>query len=191
MIAGHFGFAAIIKAREQTAPLWILMFASVWLDIVFVPLFLAGVETLSPVDGRSGYGRAIIHADYTHSLFGMLILSAILGAVCWPRWGRRSAIVIGLVAASHWLLDLVVHRADMPISPKNLLELPRLGLGLWRFPMIAAALEGALVLIGAWAYWGAAKSICVQNNSRLRLASVVAVMIAACGILVLALDFTS
>ena len=42
MIAGHFGFAAGVKAAEQQIPIWALMVSTVWLDIVFVPLFLMG-----------------------------------------------------------------------------------------------------------------------------------------------------
>src|ERR1022692_1725892 len=77
MVAGHFGFAAIVKSREKSAPLWALMLATVWLDIVFVPLFLAHWETVQPV--HTGYGGLIIHAEYTHSIVGMLALSAALG----------------------------------------------------------------------------------------------------------------
>jgi hypothetical protein len=188
VIAGHFGFAALVKGRERSAPLWMLMLASVWLDIVFVPLFLAGIETMQPVQGHLGYGAAIIHADYTHSLVGMLVLSFILGAACWPFWGKRSAIVIGLVAASHWALDLIVHRADMPILPANLLLLPRFGFGLWRFPAASIALELALVLAGAWIYWHAARTTCIQAGSKTRLAANSACLIAGFGILVLWLD---
>ena len=73
MIAGHFGFAALVKSRERQAPLWALMLSTVWLDIVFVPLFLAGIETIELVPGtHGGYGAGIIHADYTHSLVGAL-----------------------------------------------------------------------------------------------------------------------
>jgi hypothetical protein len=63
MIAGHFGFAALVKSREQSIPLWILMLASVWLDVVFVPLFLAGIETIRLIQGHSGYGAALIYAE--------------------------------------------------------------------------------------------------------------------------------
>ena len=42
MIAGHFGLAAGVKGRERQVPLWVLMLATVWLDIVFAPLLAAG-----------------------------------------------------------------------------------------------------------------------------------------------------
>ncbi len=115
MIAGHFGFAAIVKARERSAPLWALMLATAFLDIVFVPLFAAHLETVQPV--HAGYAGLTIHACYTHSIMGMLVVSAALGAMFLPKLGRRVALVIGLVSASHWVLDLVVHRPDMPVLP--------------------------------------------------------------------------
>jgi hypothetical protein len=87
MIAGHFGFAAIVKSREKRVPLWSLMLATVWLDIVFVPLFIMKIETTRPVLGlRGGYGENIIYADYTHSLLGALVLSAVFGLFFAPRW---------------------------------------------------------------------------------------------------------
>jgi hypothetical protein len=192
MIAGHFGFAAIVKSRERRVSLWALMLATAWLDVVFVPFFMAGIERLQTVPGtHGGYGNAIIYADYTHSFVGMLVLSAILAAICRPFWGRRSAIVIGLVAASHWVLDLLVHRADMPILPGNLAHLPRLGFGLWRFQWVSAGIEAALVLFGAWAYWAAARSVSIEAKQKPRLAAAVALLIATFGILILYFDVSS
>ena len=192
MIAGHFGFAALVKSRERQVPIWALMLATVWLDVVFVPLFITGIESIQTVPGtHEGYGNGIIHADYTHSVVGMLVLSAILAIIFLPFWGRRSAIVIGLVAASHWVLDLVVHRADMPILPGNIAHLPLLGFGLWRFPGVSAAIEAALVLLGAGAYWIAARSVSIQAKQRPRLAAAVAVLIATCGIVILYLDVSA
>jgi hypothetical protein len=135
MIAGHFGFAALTKARERQVPLWTLMLATVWLDIVFVPLFLAGLESIEAVPGTSGgYGAGIIHADYTHSLLGALVLAGIFGFVGSIPFGRRCGVVLGAVVFSHWLLDLIVHRGDMPFLPGNAGNLPKLGFGLWRWP---------------------------------------------------------
>ena len=80
VIAGHFGFAAMVKARERQVPLWALMLASVWLDIVFVPLYLTGIETIALAPGtHGGYASAIIHADYTHSLVGAALLAVVFG----------------------------------------------------------------------------------------------------------------
>ncbi len=192
MIAGHFGFAAAVKSREQTTPLWALMLASVWLDIVFVPFFASGLEKTELADtAHSGYGASIIYADYTHSLAGMIVLSVILGALASLLWGRRAGIVIGLVSASHWLLDLIVHRADMPILPGNAGALPRLGLGLWRIPQASLAVELALVLLGAWLYWRAARQVVRSRGRGKRAAALSAVLIAVFGALTLWLDFSA
>jgi hypothetical protein len=192
MIAGHFGFAAAVKSRAPETPLWALMLATVWLDVVFVPLYLSGIETTQLVDkAHAGYGASIIHADYTHSIPGVVVLSAILGVLAGLRWGRRPGIVIGLVAASHWLLDLVVHRADMPMLPGNAGHLPELGFGLWRYPVASFAVELALVLVGALLYWRAARRVVVAQGRGARAAGLAAAMIAVFGVLVLWLDFTS
>jgi hypothetical protein len=86
--------------------------------VVFIPLFLFHRETVQPI--HAGYGGLIIHADYTHSIVGMLALSAALGEMFLPRLGKRVALVIALVSASHWVLDLVVHRADILQSCSSL-----------------------------------------------------------------------
>jgi hypothetical protein len=191
LIAGHFGFAAAVKSREAETPLWALMLATVWLDVVFVPLYLSGIETTELADkAHTGYGANVIHADYTHSLVGMMVLSAILGGLAGLLWGRRSGIVIGLVAASHWLLDLIVHRADLPILPDNIGNLPRLGLGLWRFPLASFSIELALVLAGAWLYWRAASRVVETERKGALAAATTASLIAVFGALILWLDFT-
>jgi hypothetical protein len=192
MIAGHFGFAALVKSRERPVPLWALMLATVWLDVVFVPLFMMGTEYIQLVPGtHGGYGNAIIYADYTHSLVGALFLSSIFGIVCSLRWGRRSGIVLGFVSFSHWLLDLIVHRGDLPILPGNLGHLPRLGFGLWRIRPAAAVAELALVVIGAWLYWRAARSVADSASSGQTRAAVAGLLILFFGLAVLMLDVTS
>jgi hypothetical protein len=189
MIAGHFGFAAYAKSREPRVPLWSLMLATVWLDIVFVPMFLMKIETLEPVPGlHGGYGENIIHADYTHSLIGALVLSLVFGLAFGVRWGKRCAIVLAFISFSHWLLDLVVHRHDMPIMPANLGNLPKLGFGLWQFRTVSAVAELFLVILGAWCYWRAA-SVVVAGAQRGRTrALITALLIFVCGLTVLALD---
>jgi membrane-bound metal-dependent hydrolase YbcI (DUF457 family) len=185
MITGHFGLAAGSKALDRRAPLWSLMLATVWLDIVFVPLLLLGVETIDTPPG-GGYGSSVIHADYTHSLVGALVLSGLFGAVAAWRWGQRLGLLLGGVAFSHWLLDLIVHRADMPILPANVGGLPRLGFGLWRVPVASIILEAVILLVGVWLYWRTARS---GSRSRGRVSpGLVSLTLLACGVIVLLLD---
>jgi hypothetical protein len=178
-----------MKWRERQAPLWALMLATVWLDIIFVPLLLTGVETIEPVPGtHGGYGAVIIHADYTHSLVGALGISAIFGGLTAVWWGRRTGFVLGAVVFSHWLLDLVVHRADMPILPGGQGTLPRLGLGLWRFPNAAMSAELALVIAGAWLYWRAARQTAASVPSLRGRANLAGLLVLVFGVTVLVVD---
>ncbi len=164
MFAGHFGLAAAVKSREPEVPLWALMLSTQLLDVLFVPLFLMHIETIDPI-GNGGYGQGIIHANYTHSLIGALVIALCAGLLAWRPWGRRGALVIAAVVFSHWLLDLLVHRADLPILPGNLGNLPLLGFGLWAFPLVSIILEGALITVGAILYIRSAWSRSSSANS--------------------------
>jgi hypothetical protein len=191
VIAGHFGLSAIVKSRAPYVPLWALMLATVWLDIVFVPLFLVGVESIEPVPGtHGGYGLGIIHANYTHSIVGALTLSFMLGFVAYRLWGRWCGLILGSVSMSHWLLDLVVHRADLPLWPGP--GAPVFGMGLWRYPWVSATLEITLILAGAYLYWKAARLLSRDSNSgSRRRADLAAALIAGSGCAVLVLDVFS
>jgi membrane-bound metal-dependent hydrolase YbcI (DUF457 family) len=189
VIAGHFGLAAGVKRAEPRAPLWALMLATVWLDVVFLPLLLLGIETIAPIPGGAGgYGGNIIHADYTHSLVGAALLAILFGAVAAVPWGGKVGATLGAVVFSHWLLDLIVHRGDMPILPGNAGSLPRLGLGVWEFPLVSIVLELALVVAGAYLYWRAAEQVVGRSAGAAERARLLAGLIFAAGIVTLAVD---
>ncbi len=185
MITGHFGVAAAVKATEQRTPLWALMLATVWLDVLFVPLLLTGAEYLEDVPGTDGgYGESYIYADYTHSLVGAVLIAVVTGWAAMRWWGRRSGVVIGAVVFSHWPLDLVVHRPDMPVLPGNLGDLPRMGLGLWKLGEAALLAEVALLLIGMALYWRATR----RARMPAKRSGLVVGLMAGCGAVTLALD---
>ncbi|WP_339206911.1 permease [Paenibacillus sp. FSL K6-3182] len=163
MLAGHFGLAAIVKTMEPKVPLWVLMASTQLLDIAFIPLLLTGSESIDKI-GDGGYGEAVIHADYTHSLTGALLIAVAAALISWRIWNKRSAAVIGSLVFSHWLIDLLVHRSDMPLLPGNLGGFPLLGFGLWELPAISAILELSLVLTGAGLYlWSIKKRTAKQK----------------------------
>ena len=158
MVAGHFGLAAGVKKIAPRLPLWSLLLATFFLDVVFIFFAAGGLEKITPVDpaNPNAYGGSLIQAYYTHSLLGALLISAIAGLFAGWRWGKRGGYVIAGVVFSHWILDLVVHRPDLPILPGNFGNLPLLGFGLWQNPTASAIVEFVLVIGGIWFYYRAA-----------------------------------
>lgn len=157
MLAGHFGVAGIVKAWRPGIPMAALLVATQLPDLVFLPLSLAGLEAMEAAEpGLSGYGSLLITAEYSHSLVGNLFLAALVGLLVHlflrQRWGRDAGLVLGAVVFSHWLLDLLVHRPDLPVLPSDAGTFPLLGLGLWETPAASAVAEGALVLAGVVLY---------------------------------------
>jgi hypothetical protein len=120
---------------------------------------------------------------------GAAILSLIAGTAGSMAWGRRSGTVLGLVAFSHWLLDLAVHRPDLAILPGNFGHLPLLGFGLWNWPVPSALLELLLVFAGGGLYWRSAYWVARTSGQRLLLANVSGVLVLVFGLIVLGLDF--
>ena len=190
MVAGHFGLAAGVKAWSPRLPLWALMLSTFWLDVIFIILYAMGIESLTQVDpAHPHYGGALIHAYYTHSLVGALLIAAVTGWLASWLWGQRRGMVIAAVVVSHWILDLLVHRPDLPILPGNAGNLPLLGFGLWEFPVVSAILELALVLGGAYLYYRSAMQLPIpadSNQSRHRRQVLTASIVTA-GLLLLLL----
>jgi membrane-bound metal-dependent hydrolase YbcI (DUF457 family) len=152
MFAGHFGVAAAVKSKTPELPLWSLIVSSQLLDIAFIPFSLAGIEKIEPL-GDGGYGNVMIYAFYTHSLVGSLLLAVIAAGLAGRFWGKKSGIVTGAVVFSHWILDLIVHRPDIPILPGNIGNLPLLGLSLWEFIPASMLIELLLITVGSLFYF--------------------------------------
>jgi len=73
---------------------------------------------------------------------------ALLGGVHWWRKRRlRAAVLLAALVVSHWVLDFVTHRPDLPLAPWSDVKV---GLGLWNYPALAFAAEAALLFGGMW-----------------------------------------
>jgi hypothetical protein len=62
--------------------------------------------------------------------------------------GSRTFIVLFALVVSHWVLDFVTHRPDVPLYPGG----PKLGLGLWNSVPATIAVEVSMFAIGLWMY---------------------------------------
>lgn len=152
MFAGHFGVAAAVKSINPELPLWSLFVSTQLLDIAYIPLDLAGLEAIEPI-GDGGYASVMVYAFYTHSLVGALLLSIIAAALAGFFGGKKPGLIIGAVVFSHWILDLIVHRPDLPIFPGNAGHFPLMGLGLWESASAAFVLEFLLLAAGSILYF--------------------------------------
>ncbi len=126
MYVGHFAAGLAIKGRVSKAPTWGLLIGVGLLDILFGPFVLAGIEHVRITPGVSP-GFSLDYIDWSHSLT-MSLVWAVLYALAFFRRGRTVALAMGVAVFSHFLLDLVVHPADMALWPGSSVHL---GFGLW------------------------------------------------------------
>ncbi len=95
--------------------------------------------------------------DYpiSHSLLGTLVwaaMFAVLYFVSRKNWLGAGILAVGV--ASHWFLDLLMHRPDLPVLPNG----PYVGFGLWNSLAGTMVLEGAIFAAAAFVYIKATKS---------------------------------
>jgi len=141
MFVGHYAVALIAKRAEPRINLATLVLAAMYADIAWCVFMILGLEQ---VQFKSGMGAgkyfsatniALSHSLLMDILWATLIASAYLLRRRYPR----GALMIFLVVLSHWLLDFVSHRPDLPIAP----ELHRyVGLGLWTSIPATLLVEG-------------------------------------------------
>ncbi len=153
MFVGHYGVSFAAKRVAPTIPLWTLFIAVQLLDVVWAPFILLGIEKVRIVPGITASNPLdLYYMPYTHSLLAALLWSA--GALlAYRRFAARDlagkvALVVALAVLSHWFLDFLVHRPDLPLYDNT----AKVGLGLWNVPAVAFVLEAALLFGGMWLY---------------------------------------
>lgn len=150
MFLGHIGAALAAKRVAPRSSLGTLVAAAVWIDLVWPALLLAGVERVRVDPGNTALTPLDFERyPFTHSLVAVVLWSLAFGAVYLALVGyRRGAVVAGALVASHWVLDVVVHRPDLPIGWSG----PKVGLGLWNSVPASLAVELGLLALGVALY---------------------------------------
>lgn len=130
-----------------------------------------GITAFTPLD--------LVDMPYSHSLVTCIGWPLLFAVGYWllTRY-RTGAVVIALGVLSHWLLDYITHRPDMPLSPG--VE-TKLGLGMWNSIVGTLAIESLMFIVGVWfyltatrrgvfAFWGRIvlrNHVCDRNHSGL------------------------
>ena len=153
MFVGHYGISFAARALRPEVPLWLLFIAVQWLDVVWAPLILLGIEKVRIVPGFTATNPLdLYYMPYTHSLVAALLWSATAYVVyrfVWRHADRRGALVVAGAVFSHWVLDVIVHRPDLPLYDNS----AKVGLGLWNAPLVAFGLELALLFGAMYLYF--------------------------------------
>ncbi len=155
MFIGHFALGLLAKKNEKLPSLAMMFVAVQLLDLIWPVLVLFGIESLSIDPGNT----KLTHLDfeyypYSHSLLAAFFWSALLGIGYFLfTKNKKGSIILGGLVMSHWILDFITHRPDLPLSPFGE---TKVGLGLWNYPIMEIILELAIFGVGAILYFKSA-----------------------------------
>ena len=150
MLAGHIGVALAIGRTERRVNVGVFVAAALLLDFLLWLFILLGAESVSIPPDFQVTRQVEFVFPYSHGLLaaaGWSAAGGVLAFLAFPRAQQRWRIG-GLVAAaafSHWLLDVLVHKPELPLAGS---ASPQVGLGLWNNLPVALGVETAIVVAG-------------------------------------------
>ena len=151
MFIGHFGVGFGAKSVAPRVSLGTLFMAAQFLDLLWPTFLLLGVEQVRISPGATQVTPLLFeNYPFSHSLlavFGWAVLVG--GSYFYIRRDRKSALIVGALVVSHWVLDAIVHSPDLPILPNSHFLI---GFGAWSSLPLTLLIEGALFLFGVWLY---------------------------------------
>jgi membrane-bound metal-dependent hydrolase YbcI (DUF457 family) len=147
LFLGHFALAFAAKKADPEVSLGTSFLAAQLPDMLWPCFVLAGVEHVSIAPGDTAFTPLRFDSyPFSHSLLAVALWASVMAGLHYSSKHRaRAAALIGLLVLSHWILDYVSHRPDMPLFPGRS---PRLGLGLWNSVPATLAVESALFVGG-------------------------------------------
>ena len=156
MFIGHFAVAFAGKKAAPRVSLAALLLAALFADVLWPILVAVGAEEVRIAPGATVYTPLeFVSYPWSHSLLMLVIWAALFAAYYRSRpGGVRSGLVVGGLVLSHWVLDWITHKPDMPLWPRG----PRVGLGLWDSVTGTMVVEIALFVAGVFLYSRATRS---------------------------------
>jgi membrane-bound metal-dependent hydrolase YbcI (DUF457 family) len=150
MFIGHFAVGFGLKRMAPRVSLALMIMAAVWADILWTIFLLIGWEHARISVGDTRWTPLELY-DYpcSHSLLFMALWATALALVYRAyRSDLIGAIAVWIGVVSHWVLDWLTHRPDMPLYPGGLKH----GLGLWNSITGTLVVELALFAVGVGLY---------------------------------------
>jgi len=157
MFIGHLAVALGVKKAAPRMPLGLLVGGTFGLDLLWPIMLLAGVESVRIDPGNTAFTPLAFDSyPWSHSLLLAVFWSVVAGLIVGLSWRSGMAgSLMGMTVASHWLLDWVTHRPDLPLWPGG----PEVGLGLWNSIPATILVEGGLFVAAIELYRRASRPI--------------------------------
>ena len=129
MFIGHNAVGFASKSLAPRTSLGLLMAAPMLLDLIWPVFLLLDIEHVRFDAGATAFTKLdFYNYPWTHSLLMAVVWGLLFGGAYWLKTRyKRGAIVLFAGVVSHWVLDFVTHRPDLPLYPGG----PKVGLGLW------------------------------------------------------------
>ncbi|HEX7153340.1 MAG TPA: hypothetical protein VF618_17775 [Thermoanaerobaculia bacterium] len=150
MFLGHHAAALAAKNLTPRTSLGTLIAAATLLDLAWPILLLLGVERVRVAPGNTAFTPLdFIDYPWTHSL-ALVVLWSVLFALAYRLKTKftHGAIAVGILVASHWFLDYLAHRPDLPLYPGG----RKVGMGLWMSVFATVIVEVVLFLTATYIY---------------------------------------
>lgn len=157
MFIGHFAVAYAGKRVAPRTNLGWLFVAAQFADLLWPILLLQGVEVVRIQPNANPFLNLVFQSyPWSHSLLMDVVWGVVLASVYYTmRRDSNGAVVTFLLVVSHWVLDWISHRPDMPLYPGGAWHL---GLGLWNSEAATIAVELLMFAAGLWIYMSATRS---------------------------------
>ena len=158
MFIGHFATGLAAKKVARKPSLGTLFLAAQFIDLLWPLLLLLGLEAVA-VDPHNTVVTPLNFIDYpiSHSLLGVALWGLFFGLIYYLiKRDVKSAVWLGLLVISHWVLDFFTHRPDLPLAPGP--NAIKVGLGLWNSLAGTLLLELGLFAAGSYLYLSVTKA---------------------------------
>lgn len=151
MFIGHYAVGFGSKKAEPKISLGTYFMAVNFLDLIWPVFLLSGLEHVKIEFGNTPMTPLSFY-DYpwSHSLLMSIVWSVVFGGVYYLiKKNKNGSIILGLGVFSHWVLDFISHRPDLPLAPG---VDTYLGLGLWYSIPGTIIVELLLIAFGVFIY---------------------------------------
>jgi len=158
MFIGHFAVAFAAKRAAPRTSLGTTFVAAQFADLLWPLLLLFGWEQVRIAPNHNPFlTLEFTSYPWSHGLVPELVWGVVFGALYFAvtRYSR-GAVVVALLVPSHWVLDLIVHRPDLPLYPGGS---ARFGFGLWNNPIATVVVEGIVFIAGVAVYSRATRPV--------------------------------